>query len=630
MRWLTVTILDMLKIILKTLLVGLLIQLSVASTALAKSHDYIQERAYLEDKTNALSFEEIQTKSFQPFDGLFSQGYSKSAFWLRLKIEANTQPDLKELVLRIQPTYLDEIQFYDPAHPSAKQRVTGDRSSLNDSEYQSLAYNFVMPADATPRYVWLRLKTTSTNLMQVRVLDMKGAQASDRVYEAFASVVFSVLVIFMVWAAVHWLMFRERVVGIFVIRQLSTILFVAAYVGYFRVLFSDQFSPAMLDLSLSLLVLLGSATAIWFHIEFFKDYQLNRWLRLGLLIPVVSFPLELVMMWMGHLSKALEMNMAIILLAPIYMLLITIFGIRWDKLKDAIFVLPRASLILFHAAYLLIVVIVALPSLGLFATTEFAPHTVLLHGVVTGLAMMMMLLYRSKHIQQKSLIDVAVAHQEAVNEKFQREEQGRFLEMLTHEFKTSLAVLRMAIGTGKIGAKETLYAEQAIEGMNDVIERCAQAQALADQQITINNTEFHLKGLLSELVQRSRENDRIILICDVDVMVKTDLTLLKIIFSNLIDNAVKYSVAHTLISVTASMVGDKISVRIANQVHKGRMPDAALIFTKYYRASSSHRHMGSGLGLYLTYQLASMLGMQLNYTPVLELVEFELCLTPSA
>jgi hypothetical protein len=89
MRRLTVTILDMLKIILKTLLVGLLIQLSVASTALAKSHDYIQERAYLEDKTNALSFEEIQTKSFQPFDGLFSQGYSKSAFWLRLKIEAH-------------------------------------------------------------------------------------------------------------------------------------------------------------------------------------------------------------------------------------------------------------------------------------------------------------------------------------------------------------------------------------------------------------------------------------------------------------------------------------------------------------------------------------------------------------
>lgn len=605
-------------------------QLSIVGSAFSQTNDYVEERAYFEDKTNALTFAEVQNQPFIVFDGLLSKGYSSSAFWVRLKIAANAQPDLKTFVVRIQPTYLDEIQFFDPAHPSAKARLAGDRYSLEDSEYQSLAYNFVVPADEAPRYVWLRLKTSSTNLMQTRVLDMKGAQVSDRTYEAFASVVLSILVIFLIWAVAHWLMFKERVVGVFVIRQLFTVLYVASYVGYFRVFLADEISPVMLDYSLSLLVLISSATAIWFHIEFFRDYQLNRWLRLGFVVMMLLSPVELVMMEFGSLSRALQMNMALILIAPVYMLLITIFGIRWDKLKDAVFVLPRASLILFHVTYLLIVVVVALPSLGLSSTTEFAPHAVLLHGVVTGLALLVMLMYRSKHLQQKSLLDVAIAHQEAVNEKEQREEQGRFLEMLTHEFKTSLAILRMAIGTDKIGTKESAYAEQAILGMNDVIERCGQAQALADKQITINLMPCHLKELLSETVDRCREPKRVVLDCDPALVVESDLTLLKVIFSNLIDNAIKYSLAQSQIGVIVTMRKGLISMRFINQVQKGHMPDPQLIFTKYYRASSAHQHMGSGLGLYLTWQLANMLGMQLKYTPTLEVVEFELCLKPSA
>lgn len=614
---------------LRAILFLLFIQLAVVHSAFAQSRDYVDERAYFEDKTNTLTFAEVKDKPFTTFEGLLSKGYSRSAFWVRLKIAANTQANLKELVVRIQPTYLDEIQFFDPAYPTSKARVTGDRYSSDDSEYQSLAYNFVVPADDTPRYVWLRLKTSSTNLMQVRVLDIKGAKLSDRTYEAFASVVMSILVIFMIWAIAHWLMFRERLVGVFIIRQLFTTLFVASYVGYFRVLFADQFSPAVLDYSLSLLVLISSVTAVWFHIEFFRDYQLSRWLNFGLLMPAVFFPVELIMAGMGQLSNALQINMVCILIAPFFMLLISIFGIRWDKLKEAVFVLPRTTLILFHTIYFLIVVVVALPSLGLSATAEFAPHTVLLHGVVTGLALLMMLMYRSKHIQQKSMVEVAVAYQEAVNEKAQREEQGRFLEMLTHEFKTSLAILRMAIGTGKIGTKEATYAEQAILGMNDVIERCAQAQALADKQITVNLMACHLNELLAEVIKRSRDPQRIILDCDPALVVESDLTLLKVIFSNLIDNAIKYSLAQSPISVIVSMRKGLVSARVINQVQKGRMPDPDLIFTKYYRASSAHQHMGSGLGLYLTWQLANMLDMQLNYTPTLEIVEFELCLKPS-
>ena len=600
------------------------------TSVFAKSHDYVLERAYFEDTSSSLSLDEAENKTYTPFTGLLSKGYSKSAFWVRLKIDATTQQDVKELVLRIQPTYLDEIQLFDPTHPSSKARVTGDRYAFEDSEYQSLSFNFVVPADNSPRYIWLRIKTTSTYLMQVRALDIKGAKVSDQVYETFAIAVISALIIFLVWSAIHWLMFRERVVGIFFACQLVAILFFASYVGYFRVLFSDHFSPAFLDQSLSLLVILSSATAIWFHIEFFRDYQLNRWLKLGFAMLAILFPIELIMMWAGYLTNALELNMAVILIVPIYMLFIALFGVRWDRLKDTVFVLPRPALIFFHVIYVIIVLLVALPSLGLSSATELAPHSVLVHGVVTGLALLMMLMYRSKRIQQKSLIDVAIAHQEAVNEKRQREEQGHFLEMLTHEFKTSLAVLRMAIGTAKIGSKEAAYAEQAIQGMNDVIERCGQVQALADQQLALEWSECHLNGLLGDVIERSREPSRVVLDCDQDFIIKSDLKLLKIIFANLIDNAIKYGAAKSQVNVSAKLNAGRLSVVVSNQTHKARMPDASLVFTKYYRASWAHEQVGSGLGLYLISQLAKMLGGELRYLPQDQQVNFELCLKLSA
>lgn len=606
------------------------VQLAVMTSVFAKSHDYVLERAYFEDASSSLGFDQVQNKTFTPFDGLLSKGYSKSAYWVRLKIAANTKPELKDFVLRIQPTYLDEIQLFDPAHPSAKPRLTGDRYAFEDSEYQSLSFNFVVPADNSPRYIWLRIKTTSTYMMQVRALDGKGAKVSDQVYETFAIAVMSASIIFLIWSAIHWLMFRERVVGVFFVRQLLAILFFASYVGYFRVLFSDQFSPEFLDRTLSLLVILSSASAIWFHIEFFRDYQLNRWLKLGFALLALLFPIELIMMWSGYLTSALELNMAVILIVPIYMLFITLFGIRWDQLKDKVYVLPRPSLIFFHVIYVVIVILVALPSLGISSATELAPHSVLVHGVVTGLALLMMLMYRSKRIQQKSLIDVAIAHQEAVNEKRQREEQGHFLEMLTHEFKTSLAVLRMAIGTAKIGSKEAAYAEQAIQGMNDVIERCGQVQALADQQIALEWSECDLNGLLNEVVERSREPSRVVINCDHAVMIKSDLKLLKIIFANLIDNAIKYGASKSQVHVSAKLSDGQVSIMVSNQVLKARIPDPKLVFTKYYRASWAHEQVGSGLGLYLISQLAKMLGGELRYLPQDQQVNFELCLKLSA
>lgn len=623
---------------LRFLFLLLSLQLFALTGAQAKSHDYILDRAYFEDTTNSLTFADAQHQPFTPYKGLLNRGFSHSTFWVRLNIGPVSDPQdtaLQNLVLRILPTYLNTIELFDPLVQAEKPRVVGDRHPLVNNEYQSLSFNFVVPSSQTPRYVWLRLKTTSTNLMQVRALDLKDTKQADQIFDILAIGGSVMLIIFLIWSGLHWLLFREQLVGIFFVRQTVSIFFFASYMGYLRIFLSYTFTPGQLDYTFSFFVIATSLASIWFHVEFFKDYQIHRYVRYSLNAGIALFPIELILMMLGYIIPALAMNMVMILIMPMYFLCIVFFLIPWHQLPNEGFHLPKKPLIFFHTIYVLITATAAIPALGFPALTEMAPFIVLLHGVVTGLLLLVMILYRSKRAQQNSLLQVVIAKHEAINQKSRREEQGHFLEMLTHEFKTSLAVLRLSLAKVSMGSKEAQYADQAIINMNEVIERCGQAQALDDEQLQIEKTEVDLVAMLHDLTHSHRELHRIHLhVVQPKITVTSDARLLKIIFSNLLDNACKYSKANTNINVSVAVQSGQVSIKFENQVGSAGLPDEAMVFKKYYRSPKAHQQVGSGLGLYLTNQMARMLGAKMLYVPITYIpsnrkVSFELCLIES-
>ena len=599
----------------------------LASVAHAAVHNYIVERSYFEDASNALTLDQVKQKPFAAFSGMLSKGYSRSAFWVRLKIANTDQKDQSSaLVLKVQPTYLDEIHLYDSEEPLRLNRVLGDRYPYANNERSSLTYDFLIPASKKERYVWLRLKTSSTNLMQLSVVQENDAIKLDQLLEAVSTAIFSALVIFTIWAFIHWWLTRERLIGIFLVRQMLGILFFAAYVGYFRILFNGIVAPPLLDFALSFLVLSSTAAAFWFHGEFFKDYLINRWLQMIFTAAIALFPVEMFLFATGSLSLALKINMLLVMVVPLLMLLISIFAIPWSELHGRVSVLPRRYLILAHAMYLLVTTLTTLPSLGLASGGIFSPHAVLLHAFVTAVVLVAVILYRSKRMEEKRISDVVVAEQTALVEKAKREEQARFLEMLTHEIKTSLAVLKMALGSVDLASKEGRYANRAIDSMNEVIERCAQVQALSDDQVQVRLDEVSLVGLLNLVIASTHSPERIKLDYEQSVMVSSDEKLLRVIFSNLIDNALKYSKPHSVVNVRVKVAGQDATVLVSNEMGSAGMPDKERVFSKYYRSERAHEQVGSGLGLYLTWQFANMLGMKLSYVPKAEMVEFELCL----
>ena len=106
--------------------------------------------------------------------------------------------------------------------------------------------------------------------------------------------------------------------------------------------------------------------------------------------------------------------------------------------------------------------------------------------------------------------------------------------------------------------------------------------------------------------------------------VQTDLKLLKVLLSNLIDNAVKYGAQKQPIVIHVACVGESLVLEVINALGVVGMPDPGKVFEKYYRSEQSHGIIGSGLGLYLMKNIARLMGGDLHYQPIEGRVKFVL------
>lgn len=207
-------------------------------------------------------------------------------------------------------------------------------------------------------------------------------------------------------------------------------------------------------------------------------------------------------------------------------------------------------------------------------------------------------------------------------------EQHRFMDMLTHELKTPISVVRMALGVMKAEGPFKRHADQALEDMSDIVERCRQLDQLEQRKLTPYAQPCRIEQILSELRSGSCEPARVFITAVLLPELNSDVQLLRIILGNLIGNAVKYSLPESIIEIQVEPAeyGGKPGVRVAVQNLPGAagLPDPGKVFDKYYRSPGAHKQTGSGLGLYLVHSFTELLGGRVAYDVVQEQARFTL------
>lgn len=272
----------------------------------------------------------------------------------------------------------------------------------------------------------------------------------------------------------------------------------------------------------------------------------------------------------------------------------------------------------------------------LSANISVAPN--MEHSIINGLAEMQTQL-RAFNIERQELEGAREdalnrLHKIAEQETRHRLEQSKFITMLTHELKNPLAAIKLAVSSlsdkqcTNIDCISLGHIGFAASDMDAIINCCIQADKIDQGGLQPNLTKFLLLPYVNDIVTALHAFNRLDVNIPVSLSISSDTMMLRLIISNLLENALKYSPPKSRVIVEATLKSAEngqsgVLIRVCNEIGKVGRPDAARVFERYYRSSAAQRQSGTGLGLWLVKSIISHLGGQVEYVSRDDQVEFQ-------
>lgn len=203
-----------------------------------------------------------------------------------------------------------------------------------------------------------------------------------------------------------------------------------------------------------------------------------------------------------------------------------------------------------------------------------------------------------------------------LNQKKLSEIKSDFINNMTHEFKTPLATISLAVDALKnekvVGDKEKVNYFSGIikdenKRMNKQVESILQAALLDRQEMHVTLKAAHAH----EMIRTALNNIELPLVenggkIEVELNAKNDCIMadevnFTNIINNLLDNAIKYSKEDLVIKFTTSNFNSHIRIKIEDNGIGMNKETVQRIFEKFYRAHTGNVHNVKGFGLGLSY-----------------------------
>ncbi len=203
-----------------------------------------------------------------------------------------------------------------------------------------------------------------------------------------------------------------------------------------------------------------------------------------------------------------------------------------------------------------------------------------------------------------------------IREKQVSEQTNEFLNNMTHEFKTPLTNISLA---GKMIIKDqTIGDEDKVKNYTSIIldeneklihqvDQVLSMTALERNEIPLNKKQLNIHELIEQVsknikIQIEFNDGRLTLNLYAEkVLVNGDPFHLKNAISNLIDNAIKYSINKPDITIQTSNYDQMILIEVVDKGIGIEKEFHKAIFVKYFRIPTGDVHSVKGFGLGLPY-----------------------------
>jgi K+-sensing histidine kinase KdpD len=193
-------------------------------------------------------------------------------------------------------------------------------------------------------------------------------------------------------------------------------------------------------------------------------------------------------------------------------------------------------------------------------------------------------------------------------------QQHNFMLSITHELKSPIAAIKLNLETmlrRKLSEEQqaTLMQRSVKETnrLNDLCNNLLLASQLESVGFNAANERINLTAIVKEVAEKyiERNTHAFLLNIEQDAFMNGDKVLWKLVVSNLIENACKYSPADSVIVVKLNRVDDNWVMQVIDQGPGIAEEEKQKIFKKFYRVGNeeSRKTKGTGLGLYIIAQI---------------------------
>ncbi len=211
-----------------------------------------------------------------------------------------------------------------------------------------------------------------------------------------------------------------------------------------------------------------------------------------------------------------------------------------------------------------------------------------------------------------------------------------FINNFSHEFKTPIVSIA---GFAKLLKRGDLTEEQRQEYISIIEEESLRLSYMATNMLNLTRVEnqsiltdvakFNLSEQLRSsvlLLEDKWTRKEIVLDLDFDeYSVWANEEMLKQVWINLIDNAVKFSPVGGVVKISIETHGKLVAVRVSNEGDIA--PESrAKVFNKFYQADESHAGEGNGIGLSVVKKIVELHEGDVTLDCEGGIVTFEVCL----
>lgn len=229
-----------------------------------------------------------------------------------------------------------------------------------------------------------------------------------------------------------------------------------------------------------------------------------------------------------------------------------------------------------------------------------------LRWIIIGAALFMLVIIAAFFVTLKTLL----------NQKKLSEIKSDFINNMTHEFKTPLATISLAVDAirndkvqndkEKMGYFSGIIKDEN-KRMNKHVETILQAALMEKQELRLHLVEIHAHAMIQraldnfDLQLNEKEAKAELLLNAKNDLINADEIHFTNLLSNLIDNAIKYSKENLQIRITTHSTSRYLVISVEDNGIGMSKETVKRIFEKFYRAHTGNVHNVKGFGLGMSY-----------------------------